>query len=90
MLTRRQRAVMLYLQEYLDASGGIPPSYVEIAAAVGLAGRSGSHRIVHSLVKRGFIRHMPNRARAIEIIRPVQPHYAAYVFDDETKELRRM
>lgn len=90
MITRRQRKAMLYIQEYMDASGGVAPSYLEICAHVGLKHKSSAHRVIHALRQRGYIRTLPHRARAIEILKPVKPLYAAYVFDDETKELRRM
>lgn len=89
-MTRVQRKVMLYIQEYVDASGGVPPSYNEICAHIGITSRSGAHRIVHALSQRGYIRTIPCRARAVEILKRVEPRYAAYVFDDATKELRRM
>ena len=47
---------------------GIPPSFEEMKDALGLKSKSGVHRLVNSLVERGYIRRLPNRARALEVI----------------------
>lgn len=68
MLTRKQRDLLLFIHERLQ-DGGVPPSYEEMKDALGLHSKSGIHRLVNALEERGFVKRLPNRARAIEIIR---------------------
>jgi SOS-response transcriptional repressor LexA len=66
-LTRRMRALLEFIEAY-SAEHGIAPSFDEMRAGIGLQSKSGIHRLVSSLAERGFIRRLPNRARAIETI----------------------
>jgi len=68
MLTRKQHELLLYIHERLKESG-IPPSFDEMKEALDLASKSGIHRLITALEERGFIRRLPNRARALEVIR---------------------
>ena len=68
MLTRKQHQLLSYLIDY-QAKKDITPSFDEMRAAIGLASKSGIHRLVSALEERGYIRKLPNRARAIEILR---------------------
>ena len=68
MLTGKQHQLLSYLIDY-QAAKDITPSFDEMRAAIGLASKSGIHRLVSALEERGYIRKMPNRARAIEILR---------------------
>ena len=68
MLTGKQHQLLSYLIEY-QAEKDITPSFDEMRAAIGLASKSGIHRLVSALEERGYIRKLPNRARAIEILR---------------------
>jgi len=68
MLTGRQRELLKYINEKMKETG-IPPSYDEMRVAVNLSSKSGIHRLINALEERGFIRRLPNRARAIEIIK---------------------
>ena len=68
MLTEKQHQLLSYLI-YYQAEKDITPSFDEMRAAIGLASKSGIHRLVSALEERGYIRKMPNRARAIEILR---------------------
>lgn len=68
MLTARQRELLLYIERYAQEHG-IPPSFDEMRTAMGLKSKSGIHRLVQALEERRFIRRLPNRARAIEILR---------------------
>jgi len=68
MLTRRQHQLLSFINGRVRESG-VSPSYDEMKDALDLASKSGVHRIVEALEGRGFIRRMPNRARAIEILR---------------------
>jgi len=90
MITRSQRRCMLYIQEYVKASGGVAPSYEEIRAHLGISNRSGVHRIIHNLSSRGYLRVLPGRWRSIEILKRVEPRVAMFVFDEKTKTLRRL
>jgi repressor LexA len=68
MLTRKQHELLLFIHERLKESG-IPPSFDEMKEALNLASKSGIHRLITALEERGFIRRLPNRARALEVLR---------------------
>lgn len=68
MLTRKQHELLLFIHERLKESG-IPPSFDEMKEALDLASKSGIHRLITALEERGFIRRLPNRARALEVIK---------------------
>jgi repressor LexA len=79
MLTRKQLELLLFINERLKESG-IPPSFDEMKDALDLRSKSGIHRLITALEERGFIRRLPNRARALEVIRlpdAVNPSLAA-------------
>ncbi len=68
MLTRKQYELLLFIHERLKEAG-IPPSFDEMKDALGLKSKSGIHRLITALEERGFIRRLPNRARALEVIK---------------------
>jgi repressor LexA len=68
MLTRKQYELLVYIHERLQETG-IPPSFDEMKDALDLRSKSGIHRLIKALEERGFIKRLPNRARAIEVIR---------------------
>jgi len=68
MLTRKQYELLVYVNDRLKETG-IPPSFDEMKDALDLRSKSGIHRLIKALEERGFIRRLPNRARAIEVIR---------------------
>ncbi len=68
MLTRKQYELLRFIHERLKESG-IPPSFDEMKEALDLRSKSGIHRLITALEERGFIRRLPNRARAIEVIK---------------------
>mgnify|MGYP001501915608 FL=1 len=74
MLTRKQHELLRFIQERLKESG-VPPSFDEMKEALDLKSKSGIHRLITALEERGFIRRLPNRARALEVIR--QPEQSA-------------
>ena len=79
MLTRKQLELLLFINERLKESG-IPPSFDEMKDALDLRSKSGIHRLITALEERGFIRRLPNRARALEVIRlpdAVNPSFSA-------------
>ena len=70
MLTRKQSELLTYLSDHMQQHN-VPPSFDEMRDALGLASKSGVHRLVSGLEERGYIRRLANRARAIEILKPV-------------------
>ena len=68
MLTRKQHELLRFIQERLRESG-VPPSFDEMKDALDLRSKSGIHRLIMALEERGFIRRLPNRARALEVIK---------------------
>ena len=70
MLTRKQSELLTYLSDHIQQHD-VPPSFDEMRDALGLASKSGVHRLVSGLEERGYIRRLANRARAIEILKPV-------------------
>ena len=68
MLTKKQRELLQFIQERLGETG-ISPSYDEMKEALGLKSKSGVHRLITGLEERGFIRRLPHRARALDIMR---------------------
>lgn len=75
MLTRKQHELLRFIHERLKESG-VPPSFEEMKEALDLRSKSGIHRLITALEERGFIRRLPNRARALEVVRlpdSVQP-----------------
>lgn len=70
MLTRKQKELLDFLTAHAEKSE-VSPSFDEMRDALGLASKSGIHRLVSGLEERGYIRRLANRARAIEILKPV-------------------
>ena len=68
MLTEKQKELLLFIHERMQEKG-VPPSFDEMKDALDLKSKSGIHRLITALVERGFIRRLPHRARAIEVIR---------------------
>ncbi len=68
MLTQKQYELLMFIHERLRESG-VPPSFDEMKDALDLRSKSGIHRLITALEERGFIRRLPNRARALEVIK---------------------
>lgn len=68
MLTRKQKELLLFINRRLNDSG-VSPSFDEMKDALGLRSKSGIHRLITGLEERGFIRRLPHRARALEVLR---------------------
>ena len=68
MLTRKQSELLRFINERLKEAG-VPPSFDEMKEALDLRSKSGIHRLIIALEERGFIRRLPNRARALEVLR---------------------
>lgn len=73
MLTKKQRDLLLFIHHRIQEEG-IPPSFDEMKDALDLKSKSGIHRLITALEERGFIRRLPNRARALEIVRLPEGH----------------
>ena len=76
MLTAKQHELIRFIQQRLEETG-ISPSFEEMKEALDLKSKSGVHRLISALEERGFLRRLPNRARALEVIR--QPEDATPV-----------
>jgi len=68
MLTAKQHELLVFIQQRLEDTG-ISPSFEEMKDALDLKSKSGVHRLISALEERGFIRRLPNRARALEVTR---------------------
>ncbi|QIQ86010.1 transcriptional repressor LexA [Erythrobacter sp.] len=68
MLTAKQHELIRFIQQRLEETG-VSPSFEEMKDALDLKSKSGVHRLISALEERGFIRRLPNRARALEVIR---------------------
>lgn len=73
MLTRKQLELLMFINERLKEEG-VPPSFEEMKEALNLQSKSGVHRLIVALEERGFLRRMPNRARALEVIKLPESH----------------
>ncbi|WP_031394628.1 transcriptional repressor LexA [Sphingomonas sp. STIS6.2] len=76
MLTRKQHELVCFINDRL-AETGVSPSFEEMKDALDLKSKSGVHRLISALEERNFIRRLPNRARALEVLRmPERPEAA--------------
>jgi len=78
MLTAKQRELLLFIDARLKESG-ISPSFDEMREALDLKSKSGVHRLISALEERGFIRRLPNRARALDVVKLPETRPAATV-----------
>ncbi|GHH20566.1 LexA repressor [Sphingomonas glacialis] len=68
MLTRKQHELICFINDRLDETG-VSPSFEEMKEALDLKSKSGVHRLISALEERQFIRRLPNRARALEVLK---------------------
>lgn len=68
MLTQKQKDLLMFIHGRMQKSG-VPPSFDEMKEALELKSKSGIHRLITALEERGFIRRLPHRARALEVIK---------------------
>jgi repressor LexA len=68
MLTPKQKELLMFIHERLKETG-VPPSFDEMKEALDLRSKSGIHRLITALEERGFVRRLPHRAHAMEIVR---------------------
>ena len=66
MLTKKQRELLLFIHDRMKL-GDVAPSFEEMKEALSLKSKSGIHRLITSLVERGYLERLPNRARALEV-----------------------
>lgn len=66
MLTKKQRDLLLFINDYIQNTG-LSPSFEEMKAGLDLKSKSGIHRLINALVERGFLARLPNKARALEV-----------------------
>lgn len=85
MMTRRQADALDFIKGYQSEQGGVSPTLQQIATALGLRNRSTAKKLLDGLEQRGFIRRLPGKVRAIEVINKTR--FAAFRFDDQIKEL---
>jgi repressor LexA len=76
MLTKKQRELLLFINQRLSATG-VSPSFDEMKDALNLKSKSGIHRLISGLEERGFIRRLPHRARALEVVKLPEESAAA-------------
>ncbi len=68
MLTPKQKNLLAFIHRCLTEHG-VPPSFDEMKTAMGLRSKSGIHRLIQALEDRGFVRRLPHKARALEILK---------------------
>ncbi len=76
MLTRKQHELLMFIHERIKESG-VSPSFDEMKEALDLASKSGIHRLITALEERGFLRRLPHRARALDVVKLPQQATAA-------------
>ncbi len=81
MLTRKQAELLVFINSRLETTG-VSPSFDEMKDALSLKSKSGVHRLITALTERGFIRRLPHRARALEVLKmPDSATAAAHALD---------
>jgi len=68
MLTKKQKNLLLFINRKLRSTG-VSPSYEEMKASLNLKSKSGIHRLISALEERGFIKRLPHKARALEVVK---------------------
>ena len=68
MLTKKQHELLMFIHERIQETG-VSPSFDEMKEALDLASKSGIHRLITALEERGFLRRLPHRARALEVVK---------------------
>ena len=93
MLTKKQHELICFIADRLEATG-ISPSFEEMKEALGLKSKSGVHRLISALVERGFLQRLPNRARALDVVkmperaeRKAEPAKGASALQSASREL---
>ncbi len=87
MLTRKQHDLLTFIDQRL-AKDGVSPSFEEMKDALALKSKSGVHRLINALEERAFIRRLPNRARALEVLKMPEIRASAQVLTPDFKPRR--
>lgn len=82
MLTSKQHALLMFIHDRLEATG-VSPSFEEMKEALDLKSKSGVHRLIGALEERGFLRRLPNRARALEVTKMPEGGSSRRLTDNE-------
>ena len=88
MLTKQQRKALLFIEAEMERTGGVAPSVRELADHFHYRSPSMARRLLIGLEERGFVRRLPGKDRAIEVVKPVS-RFAVYRFNAKTKSLGR-
>ena len=87
MLTRKQHDLLTFIDRRL-AMDGVSPSFEEMKDALSLKSKSGVHRLINALEERAFIRRLPNRARALEVLKMPETRPTAQVLTPDFRPRR--
>lgn len=87
MLTRKQHELLTFIHKRLE-EGGVSPSFDEMKEALNLKSKSGIHRLITALVERGFIRRLPHRARALEVLKLPDGSPTGAAVEDAAPQIR--
>jgi len=68
MLTKKQRDLLMFINDYTQRTG-LSPSFEEMKHGLDLKSKSGIHRLINALVERGFLARLPNKARALDVVK---------------------
>lgn len=86
MLTEKQYKLLLFINKILKETG-CSPSFEEMKQAVGLKSKSGIHALIEALVERGFVKKLPHKARALEVIRMPKFKPSAIIEEEKKREI---
>jgi SOS-response transcriptional repressor LexA len=88
VLTKNQRRALLLIEAEVERTGGVAPSVRELAEQLGYRSQTTARNLLLGLERRGFIRRLEGKDRAIEVLRPIS-RFETFRFDAKTKSLRR-
>jgi repressor LexA len=88
VITKQQRKALVFIEAELERTGGIAPSVREMGRPLPLSQPTMARHLLQGLEERGFIRRLPGKDRAIEVLKPVS-RFATFRFDARTKALKR-
>jgi repressor LexA len=88
MLTRKQHELLMFIHERIKETG-VSPSFDEMKEALDLASKSGIHRLITALEERGFVRRLPHRARALEVVKLPEQATLARIFPASVRPVAR-
>ena len=86
MLTEKQYKLLLFINKVLKETG-CSPSFDEMKDAVGLKSKSGIHALIEALEERNFIRKLPHKARALEVLRLPKLKPSAVIEEEKKREI---